>query len=164
MSLALSVKGDYLEAQKQCEEALVPELLEFLTGWPYYGLALASCGLGDFDRSGQSLLNAIRSRLFDTSLPDTLTCLPILALWFAESGKPRRAVELLGLAFSYPAHLNGWMHKWPLLTNLRTRLEDTLGPKTYAVIWERGTARDLRTVWSEVVAELEAEHERRRMS
>jgi hypothetical protein len=73
--------------------------------------------------------------------------LPAQAISLARQGSLDRAVELLGLAVTYPVEITGWMLKWPPLTQVRADLERELGADVYRAAWERGSALDLeRTV------------------
>jgi hypothetical protein len=68
----------------------------------------------------------------------------------------RRAVELLGLAYRAPQELTGWMAHWQPLTDLRHKLEATLGAERYTAVWERGARLELDTVVEQLLAELAA--------
>src|SRR5262249_41502114 len=72
-----------------------------------------------------------------------LLSLPPQAVVLAHKGESERAVELLGLALSYPSSMTGWMEKWPLLTRLQTNLETELGTAKYAAAGGRGQAMTL---------------------
>jgi hypothetical protein len=78
-------------------------------------------------------------------------CLPLAAVL---TETPERAVELLGLAYSAPQELTGWMAHWQPLADLRHNLEAELGAERYAAVWQRGARLDLDTVNEQLLAEL----------
>src|SRR5262249_28109509 len=79
--------------------------------------------------------------------------LPIAAILSARAGDLVRAVELLGLAYTAPKELTGWMDWWPLLTQLRSDLESELGSDAYRAAWARGQTLSLETVIVELLGD-----------
>jgi hypothetical protein len=79
-----------------------------------------------------------------------MSCLPVLAILYANQDEAERAVEVLALAFTHPTSPTAWMEKWTLLKRLQTKLETDLGTEGYEAAWERGTKLRLETVISEI--------------
>ncbi len=106
-------------------------------------LAMAACGLGDFDQARHHL----RALLVQETRPGTrLLCIPLWAILLAHEGRLQWAAELLGLAFTHPASARGWLEHWPLLTRLRAQLTAQLREETFTAAWGRGSQLDLDTV------------------
>jgi hypothetical protein len=132
---------DYLEGKRLCEATQLEQSKPFLKGLTLtdkWGQILADCGLGDYETARRHL----------AALPPDLPWAMIFslaphAIVLAHEGKSQRAVELLGLAFSYPPNMTGWMAQWPLLTRLRTKLEAELGMDRYAAAWAKGQTMTL---------------------
>ena len=120
-------------------------------------ISLAAGGLGDYPAACRSMQASLKIalNLFGVKLVivPVLRCLPAAAIIEANTGDIERSVELLGLAFSYPKELVGWMEKWPLLTRLRADLKSELGEEAYNAAWERGKSLDLETVVKELLEE-----------
>ncbi len=93
-------------------------------------------------------------RLTEQSDPrDAVQWLLIAELLVAEDGNVEYAVELLGLAFSHPDSLLGWLEQWPRWPQLRHDFEAELGSEAYNAAWERGKSLDLETVCAELLNE-----------
>ena len=69
---------------------------------------------------------------------------PLVAITIAHRGNGIRAVELLGLAFSQPKSITGWLEAWPLLMRLKSKLESDLGTAAFQLAWTYGTRLDLK--------------------
>ncbi len=139
LGLLACMDEDYLEGRRLCRQAASDGHIVAVARVAAWGLAIASCGLEDYDAAGHHL--AIASDHLTTFFGQvgSIACLPIGAVILAHQGQPVRAVELLALAFTHPVEASGWMAKWPLLGRLRVALEQTLGETEYESVWARGT-------------------------
>jgi hypothetical protein len=72
--------------------------------------------------------------------------LPVAAIVLAHKEQAVRSVEALSLAFAHPYSTTGWMKHWPLLEELRARLEEELGNERYQTAWNRGQGLALEEV------------------
>lgn len=117
-------------------------------------MVMAEVGLMNFQSARYFLNKTVRYALQFGDIPTLLMSLPLAAAILAHSGEQEHAVELLGLAYTEPRTLSGWMEKWLLITRLRSDLEAELGSEVYAAAWERGSKRDLDIVAKELLVEL----------
>ncbi|EFH84017.1 LuxR C-terminal-related transcriptional regulator [Ktedonobacter racemifer] len=108
-----------------------------------WGQAIVHCGQGQYAPARQLYASLFWERHDDPG-PATI-CLALEAVALAYEGEPEKAVELLSLAFHQPAWVNGWLHRWPLLTRLSINLQLQLGDQAYQAAWERGALLDLET-------------------
>ncbi|HVU12342.1 MAG TPA: LuxR C-terminal-related transcriptional regulator [Phototrophicaceae bacterium] len=106
-----------------------------------FGMAVAQCGLGQYETVRQSF-STFRWEHADDPGPATI-CLALEAVARAHESNFASAAELLGLAFEQPIRASGWLSRWPLITRLRAQLEDQLGAEAYRAAWERGCELDL---------------------
>jgi hypothetical protein len=60
------------------------------------------------------------------------------AIPLAYEGQSERAVEFLGLAFTYPRTVGGWLEQWLLLKRLRKQLRIELGDDGFETAWQAG--------------------------
>ena len=143
-SLLASMRGDYRLAYAIGQESLA-FAYPMLVMWVHLSLAAAACGLGE---------NAQAARALQTGLADAMAysptfrrmCLPVAAILAARAGRHGWAAELLGLADAGPPEVMGWMHKWPLLQELRQQLAAALGAGAFHKALARGRMLDLDTV------------------
>jgi predicted ATPase/DNA-binding CsgD family transcriptional regulator len=150
LGLLANMNEDYSEGKRLCEQsARVAEFadIEKLAAW---GLAVASCGLGDYDAARAHLAIAFNFLTDILGIIGEIAILPAAAIICAHQGHPSYAVELLALALTHPVGATGWMKKWPLLDRLGSDLERTLGSEAFTAAWERGQQRNL----SDVITEL----------
>jgi ATP/maltotriose-dependent transcriptional regulator MalT len=143
-SYITSAEGNYAEALQLAEEASIlvrPNRMRERSA--ARGLALAYCGLGEFEKARQQAHWALAEEL---STGIRLWIMPVFALVLAHEGESVRAAELLGLIFTHPASPTGWLENWGLLTELRARLTAELGMDGYAAAWQRGSELELQTV------------------
>ena len=143
------LEGDSLKARQIAEEALLlvrphPVRERFIARV----MAMAECGLGNFDRAREHARKALSEEVH----PGTwLWILPVFALLMADDGNPVYAAQLLGLVFTHPASATGWLETWEPLTQLREQLASALGQTGYAEAWERGSMLNLNTVVDELL-------------
>ena len=150
LSLLASMDENYDEARQLCQQALPVRGHADIAKLAAWGLAIASCGLEDYE-AARDHLSAASNYLTTVLGPvGTIVSLPIVAIILTHRDQPVWAVELLALAFTHPVGASAWMEKWPLLNRLRVELEQMLGTEAYQTAWESGTGLDLE----EVVAEL----------
>lgn len=153
-SYLLSLAGNYREARNLCEQSRLHPLIPWFARCSEWGYALAGCGLDDDEAARQALRNVLQITIeFTNSRTDQQLCLPIAAILSARAGHSERAVSLLGLAYSAPQSLTGWMRKWSLLTEVQNGLESQLGADAFAAAWERGQSLELPVVVAELLAE-----------
>jgi predicted ATPase/DNA-binding CsgD family transcriptional regulator len=153
------VEEDYSEGYRLCKQGEVT-ILDRDSGakaFTHEGLALASCGLGNYSeaKSHTQIALSIRSQQLD--IRGLVNCLPVLTIILAHEGQKIRAVELQGLAHTYSDNFIGWMKKWSLLTQLHQELESELGVETYKDAWERGTQLDFDSTVDELLLYLSAD-------
>jgi predicted ATPase/DNA-binding CsgD family transcriptional regulator len=151
IGVAACMEENYPHGKWLCNEAEALHRGIFISPIARWGLALASCGLSEYDEALRHI-EALHQLgvIYHMALARFLSVAP-LAVFLAHAGELEPAVELLGLAFAYPAALTGWMEKWPLLTRLRANLEVELGAEAYAAAWDRGKALELETTVAELL-------------
>lgn len=118
-----------------------------------WGMALAACGLGDYATARQHHHKALRFALRVRAPGPMAWCLPTAVLLALEAGEDERAVELLGLVFSRPGHMNGWLEEWVLIEEIQAQLNARLGSSAFQAAWEHGENLDLEAVIEELFAE-----------
>jgi predicted ATPase/DNA-binding CsgD family transcriptional regulator len=114
------------------------------------GLAMAGCGLENYAAAREHIQTLLKSGGLWHTARSLMSCLPVLAILYANQDEAERAVEVLALAFTHPTSPTAWMEKWTLLKRLQTKLETDLGTEGYEAAWERGTKLRLETVISEI--------------
>lgn len=143
--LLASMRGSYAEARQIHQSGFKQHRHDF-----FYiiqqGLAVAACGLGDYQTAIYHLLIVLKDEESVDNHAVIKSALPIATILLAHDSEKEQAVELLGLTFTQPNNLTGWLEKWPLMTQLRADLETNLGSEAFAAAWERGKASDLQTV------------------
>lgn len=144
-----SIEEAYSEAWELSRESLslAPDPNTFIA---HFGLAMAACGLEDYAAAREHIQTLLTSGSPWHSTLGLVSCLPVLAILYANQNEAERAVEVLALALTHPTSLTGWMEKWMLLKRWQTKLETDLGPERYEAAWERGTKLELKTVISDV--------------
>ncbi|MCB0098918.1 MAG: hypothetical protein KDE46_24460, partial [Caldilineaceae bacterium] len=126
--------------------------------WELIGLCLAACGLDD-GQAAQQLLQQLLELSHIYHWPSNYAiALPFAAVMADNANQPERATELLGLAYHHALSPKGWLHCWPLLARLQTKLKSGLGHAIFEVAWARGTALDLEATAETLLAELKAVH------
>ncbi len=148
--------GNYQQAQLFCQD--IPAsgfatLTFFLSHWV---LALTSYSLDDAIGSRRSITTALHIACRYKSPTFQGMCLVLVAVMYLAKNNPQRAVEYLGFCFSQPPHLTGWLHNWPLLNDVRMRLQSRLDTATYSAAWMRGQTLDLNATAANALAELQA--------
>jgi serine/threonine protein kinase/predicted ATPase/DNA-binding SARP family transcriptional activator len=132
------------EARQQAEESLAMPVNNglgiILARW---GLVIALCGLDNDEAAWRALQAAIRQARDFKSQAILTWLLPVAALLLARQQQKERAVELLALAAAHPLSPSGWQAQWPSLVEMRTTLEQELGPELFQTAWERGTTAEL---------------------
>ncbi|HEX2622901.1 MAG TPA: LuxR C-terminal-related transcriptional regulator [Phototrophicaceae bacterium] len=153
------IDEDYAEASVLGARAHAMSLEPFFGGHNDMGTNIgemvANCGLGYFSAVRKYYPIVTRGRLSDPA-PITL-CLVMEAVIRAHEAQQmtddderieglEAATELLALAFAQPPEVNGWAHRWQLVTRLQADLLHQLGEETYQAAWERASRRDARAV------------------
>ncbi|MFC1960548.1 LuxR C-terminal-related transcriptional regulator, partial [Chloroflexota bacterium] len=139
--LIAALEGDNVQACQLSEKDLLNPRYAYRM-FAHLGLSIVATGTGDFQRVEnhlQKMLDAAHL-LFP---PEMALILPVAALLLAHEGKAIQAVELLGLAFTHPASITGWMEIWSFLMQTRHELEDELGVDEFQAAWVRGGQFDL---------------------
>lgn len=149
--LRMNIWGNHQSGSEFCERSLaIPSDDSLGIALAHWGLAVAHCGLRTWETAWKHLQEALR-RAREYAAPAMLTWpLPVAATLLAHWGEMERAVELLALADTHPLSPKGWMEQWPLLVEMRSKLEAELGAQAYSLAWERGK----QSVIEEVAAEL----------
>jgi predicted ATPase/DNA-binding CsgD family transcriptional regulator len=151
LSWLASLEEAYSQAWDLAQQglAIAPDPNTFVA---QLGLVMAACGLANYAAVETHLQTLVSSGSPWHSTIGGLSCLPVLAILYANQGETERAVEVLALAFTHPSSSTQWMEKWMLLERWRARLETDLGPERYEAAWERGTKLELETVIRDVHA------------
>jgi hypothetical protein len=160
MGLVESVTGWYEAAKKWAQESLdADERNPWVIYQANFVLAIACCGLGE-DAAAWQYIHTIFAKMV-RPMPETLILwpLPVAAVLLARRNQKEQAVELLAMGLTHPLSPTGWQEKWPLLTELRTTLENDLDPDDYQGAWERGKSLDLETVVSMLMSPAELKPE-----
>ncbi|MFC1961102.1 NB-ARC domain-containing protein, partial [Chloroflexota bacterium] len=147
LGLVAALEGDYEQARQLCET-----WVEYYDRLARLGLCVVAADVGDYRQVEVQLRKWLDIKPF---FPPEMTCiLPLVALLLVHEGKKVQAVELLGLAFTHPASITGWMEKWSLLMQTRRDLEAELGTDEFQVAWERGSQLDLEATFADLVKTL----------
>ena len=109
-------------------------------------VTLMCFGLGENQKGKQRLYNVLGSGLKMKSPALQQISLPIAVIVVAQEDDPKRAVELLGLAYTAPQEVTGWIDHWQLLNEIRANLEANFDVEDYRRIWDRGAQLDLKQV------------------
>jgi LuxR family maltose regulon positive regulatory protein len=104
---------------------------------------------GHYDLVRESYPSLFRGR-YDDPAAATI-CLALEAIILAHETKLDAATALLGLAFQQSPQVNGWLHHWQKITQLRADLTRQLGGTAYALAWEQGAARPLEATIMEIL-------------
>ena len=147
--MLVDVEGDYYSARTLCEKGESHRLN--LAALMACGLGIAAYGLGDYDQIVPVTLPTLKKSYAIDGFGWIAWCLPPYILLLAQEGHSEHAVELLGLAFTHPASLSGWLDKWPLMTRLRADLKAELGEAVYASAWDRGVNSDLKATAARLI-------------
>jgi tetratricopeptide (TPR) repeat protein len=141
-----SIEEAYSKAWELSRESLSLAPDPNVTFVAQLGLAMAACGLENYAAAREHIQTLLKSGSPWHTARGLTSCLPVLAILYANQDEAERAVEVLALAFTHPSSPTGWMEKWMLLKRLQTRLETVLGTEKYEAAWERGTKLGLETV------------------
>jgi hypothetical protein len=109
-------------------------------------LAMAACGLEDYSLARQYLEMWITMPTPLQTPRGLLTCLPIIAILYADQGEAERATELFGLVFTHPQSPTPWLDKWALLERWQSKIKASLGAEHYEQAWKRGATLDLNAI------------------
>lgn len=154
LSDLLLIEGRYQQAHQLAEKARSHVSNVWILKYTKWSYALANCGLENNDVARQAVLELLHISTSHThSIIDAQLCLPIASVLFARAGQTHRAIELLGLAYSAPPELTGWLPHWKLLVELQDELQSKLGAEEFSAVWERGAKLDLDQVVKELITE-----------
>jgi predicted ATPase/DNA-binding SARP family transcriptional activator len=147
LGLEAGISGDYLLGRQLSQESLETppaDVLGFvLSSW---GVALASCGMHDWEAGWRAVRECLSHANSLSSLAMLTWPLPVAAVLLAEEGQLEQAVEVLALASTHPLSPAKWMEQWAMLTRLRADLQAEIGPGNYMAAWERGKELDVTKV------------------
>lgn len=118
-------------------------------------LGRAECGLGRLPRAQQYLQEALRCGAEIGAFAPTIFSLSLASLLLADQHEVKRAVELYGLAASYPYVANSRFFEDVFGRHINA-VAAALPPDVAEAARERGRARDLEATVKELLAELEA--------
>lgn len=155
MGWIAALEENYERAMELCRKSLSHAPDPTVTAGAELGLCLAASGMGDFSTARTHLRRTLRHYSALGGRVTALACLPVHAILAAEDGEQARAVELIAVAFSNSGLAQGWLNKWPLLTRLRTELEDQMGADDYGLAWTAGVDKDPTEVLADLLIELE---------
>jgi predicted ATPase len=141
-NLAL-IRGDYREAERQLSESL----RGFESAGQAWGVALAldllgylACQESNFELAQTRLSAALDTALSRSLYPFATNVVAAGALWFARTGNPERAVELLSFSQHHRATERHTVTR--RIAPLLAELEGRLAPESFARAVERGKGLD----------------------
>ncbi len=145
-NLAL-IRGDHREAKQQLSEGL----RGFESAGQAWGVALAldllgylACQEGNFELAQTRLSSALETALSRSLFPFATNVIAAGALFFARTGNPERAVELLSFTQNHPATERHTITR--RVTPLFAELEARLSPESFASAVQRGKQLDFDTL------------------
>lgn len=145
-NLAL-IRGDYREAERQLSESL----RGFESAGQAWGIALAldllgylACHEANFELAQTHLSKALAIALSRSLYPFATNVIAGTAFWFARSGDPERAVELLSFTQHHPATERHTLTR--RVAPLFAELEGRLSAESFALAIERGKELDFSTL------------------
>ena len=151
-SYLASIAGDFTLAQGLSEQAKGTTKYPLIDCPVNWGLALAACGLGDNRLAANYVRDTLQIAVAQRSHTFKLLGLPIVAVLAARKDDFERAAEMLGLASTAPEQLMGWANKWPILNEVKAKLERRLGTDQYQTRLGHGKTLDLETIVMELTA------------
>jgi DNA-binding CsgD family transcriptional regulator len=120
----------------------------------YWARATLACGLDQPAEARRYVQEAVH-------LGDPAGTGEAATVWIAPSAvyaladtHPATAVELLSWVFHYPDSALEWARRWPLLSRVRARLEQTLPDDAYRRHWAQGQALTLGAVQARIGQQL----------
>jgi predicted ATPase len=141
-NLAL-IRGDYREAERLLSESLHG----FESAGQAWGVALAldllgylACQEENFELAQARLTGALDTALSRSLYPFATNVVAGTALWFARSGDPERAIELLSFTQHHPATERHTITR--RVAPLFAELEGRVSPESFAQAIERGKKLD----------------------
>ena len=143
LGLVASMKEEYTRGRVWCEASRQTPSTAFAGVLAHWGLAIACCGLREFESASHAMQEAFALALRHSYDAMLTWLLPVAALHYAHSGDPEQAVAYLGLAHSHPLSPAGWRSAWPLLTALHDDLAGLLGTEAFDSAWAGGQSLDL---------------------
>jgi tetratricopeptide (TPR) repeat protein len=159
------VRGDYQDAAADLERAehiATDPFRQTGGGNPFLQLimnldkSLLDIVEGNIIAARQHLLQPLKLSIM-TSSQIFMSMVPaLLALIAYHDGRAQRSAELLGLAFSAPDFVSGWLHQTEPLSQLQSELLQRLGPDEFEACWTRGQALDLLETSKEALKDIEA--------
>ena len=152
LGLRAAIAGDYTLAGRLCQESLTTPSTAFGQILAHWGLAIASCGLRQYEVAWRQSRAALEraQRFYYPAIVTWL--LPITAALLAREGQTEQAVELLALAYTHSLSPTGWMQHWPLLVGLRADLQAGLSAAVFQAAWERGETLDAAIIAAGLLA------------
>ncbi len=159
-SLLHLLQGHYDEARAFAEESLGEGLRlvaddQFEALYPRIALGCALCGLREYDAAVPHLYaglpHAENAPAENISQRYVLTG---MAHYYAYSGEPERALELMSTIIHSPLSPPWWGNDEPLAVQLLGDLKNTLSPEAYASAWERGQTLDFDATLEQLIAHI----------
>lgn len=151
------VEENYQTAIELAEESIRAKTNPIGDVYGQWGLALAYTGLHEFELARTALHTGLSVNLSLNTIIN-LDFLPCAAVILHVDGFPRRAVEALSLSINDPRAAKGWKRKWPVITELKASLKETIGDDIYKSAWRRGETLDLHTVSEELIEKFSDEN------
>ncbi len=168
LSYCKCARGDYSGAREELElaEAITTDPFRQTGGGnPFLELVinvarfLLAAVEGNFGAAKRYLLQPLSLTLM-TASQGLMTMMPALAApVYHADGHPRKAAELLGLAFSQNVMTIPWLKDMALFIDLQSELQNQLGAREFEAAWERGQAMDLMDTTKQVLHYLETNPE-----
>jgi hypothetical protein len=153
-ALLAAVNGD-LDIAEQLARRSLDFPSNFIVIFPaHWALAMVYLDRGNLAEASQQLSIAYRLPRIK-AYPGVMTrSLPVAALILAHSNQPKRAAQILSLAYNHPASQIGWQRLWKTGAGLRTELEQTLGAAAFEDAWVQGKSLDLAETFTGLASEL----------
>jgi predicted ATPase len=151
---AANALGNYAQAEDYVREAfrVLPKGETDIDrgSWEYRNLGNAACGLGNYEDARKYLRRSLELAVSARTPSRHLLALVGVARVLAREGDKERALELLALVTH---HRFSWQMAKDQAALLITELEAELPPEVVAAAWERGQARDLDAIVTELLDE-----------
>ncbi|MEZ4672437.1 MAG: LuxR C-terminal-related transcriptional regulator [Anaerolineae bacterium] len=158
LSIIACIETHYVECPQLCEP--VRTWVHHSPDWGAWIdsiLALAACGLGDFDLARHHVLVTLHYYTRYVRSPWMLLNSVLVAAHLLENtGDKLQAVQLLALFFTHPGTAPVWKTRSPLAGRLCQKLEAELGSAAYDAAWSRGQSLDLLTTCKHLLHHLES--------
>lgn len=141
-ALVQSLRGDEMTARQLARESLAVTgnhgLGVILANW---ALAIVACNQQAIEEARLYTRAALEIAFTGHYVAAMVWLLPVAAACLAATAQNERALAILSLAHHHPLNRTGWLSHWPLLAQLRQRLQTEVDKST----WLQGSTLSLET-------------------